>query len=103
MQTVKVIDDHPGKHQDGIELELFSAEIGDYKFTTGFHRGTQFQGMFSEEEQPIQVLREKEDGWHFTMSNLGTLSREELVALFDTGNLTQVDRWPSKNRAFTRL
>lgn len=88
MKIVKVIDQHPGKWQDNMELVLCNVTryncdnsiIG--KFMSGVRPNTQdCRGMFSEDHDPIQQVIEVNGEYLFTMSNCTDISREEVDEL----------------------
>jgi len=82
MLKFKVIDDHPGKWQDGIELflvEVFDKTEPKVLTFTGFRVNQEdCRGMFTKTIEPVQVLKYKFNGWHFTMSNLTDISVEDV-------------------------
>lgn len=90
MIKIKIIDCHPGKYQDNMELILIS--VIDHKhrenFITGFRdsNSNDNRGMFNEKTEPIQVLKkDKEGNWLFTMSNISDITRDEIQKLLNDG------------------
>jgi len=97
MITFKVKDDHPGKWQDGIELFLVDVldktdPFGKTIFT-GFRVDPKdCRGLFTKTTEPVQCLKYKFDGWHFTMSNLTDISVED-VEKVRRGEIVQVHKY----------
>jgi len=79
---VILIDDHPGRWNEGVEVVLCAAynPVQDYPFVTCIRVGEPM-GMFGLDEGPLQVLRYDEQGWHLTMSNLGVITEAERQTL----------------------
>jgi hypothetical protein len=96
MKKVNVIDQHPGKWQDGIELVLCSiaqsSESGALgkgnSALTGFSASVLKQiGMFNKDEQPIQVILKDGEKYLFTMSNIGIVTTQDVNRLMRDGTI----------------
>ena len=102
MKTIKIIDDHPGKWQDGMDLVLIKATQltedgivmkGD-SFLTGFRPtdSSDHRGMFSETEEPMQVVETINGVAHFTMCHCRAISRD-LVKRILAGSQTIISNF----------
>jgi hypothetical protein len=105
-RLVKLSDDHPGRHNDGVEVRLCMAYCNRFSrwkpFLTGIRpNGAQLpnRGMFSTHEEPVQVIckgddpratfqnEHPEDAWVLTMSNCTVISREQIDQLTRDGRI----------------
>ena len=86
MKLVELRDEHPGKWNDGVLVLLAELTAHDgRKSLTGVRTpGSACKGMFGHREGPLQVIRERAPGiFSLTMSNLGTISREQRTKLLE--------------------
>ena len=84
---VTIKDNHPGKHHEGMKLEIYwaiTSNHDDRPFMTALSPKFEKKGMFSN-EQPLQVIKEKNGEYQFTMANLGVIPKKNLDELFSCG------------------
>jgi len=93
MEKVKVIDEHPNKIHDGMELFLVTGKqltnagafLKGETFLTGFQENNNVRGMFSEDFEPVQIIAFDNGKYIFTMFNVTTISREGISELIKKG------------------
>lgn len=93
LQTITIaVDEHVHDLHVGMELFLVNAKDkwhNDHQFTTGFRVDrNQNQGMFGNSlSEPMQIISEKSDGWHFSMCMMGELNSNDIDELIKNGKL----------------
>jgi|APSaa5957512622_1039677.scaffolds.fasta_scaffold13810_3 hypothetical protein len=84
-----IIDEHPGKHQDGLGVRLVTCihdRHGTF-LTCVRAEGEPFMGMFGKDISPLQVVKVRDGETHFTTANLGTISSEMRKELLTKGTV----------------
>ena len=91
MKEVILNDTHPGNHNDKIKVIICKYVQKDSDFTdeglTGVRKTNEYcKGMFDEDTDPIQDIIYEDGEYHFTMSNITTISREQVDQLLKDGD-----------------
>ena len=87
---IHVVDQHPGKFYDGMEVVLVTVECSKHGiFKTGFSLNPVERNMFQKDSDPIHVIKYMNSNYIFTMSNLGELDRESITILMRDGYFHQ--------------
>ena len=99
MKAFKLVDQHPGKHQDGLKVVPFRI-IQKTSYYDIYHDvttqltcfrpldSTVNKGMFGDCIEPVQVCEYKNGKLYFTMYNITQMRRDDLKELFEKGSLT---------------
>jgi len=93
LQIIQIaVDEHVHDLHIGMNLFLVDAKdklYDDQPFTTGFRVDRfQNQGMFDTGlSEPMQIITEEDDGWHFSMCMMGELDKAGISELIKNGKL----------------